>query len=216
MKVKVYVRPVEGKGNFKGYANAVVNGITIKDLTIKDGKYGLYVEMPNVYVESKNQYTSLISGVNKELREALATACKEALENPQHEASVGDKAEKMHYSVHYHAMNHESLRGMASLTIREEGSEKSMMTIQNIRIINNKDKEGFVISMPSKRYEKDGKTNYSEVVKYNDNDRKFINGLIAGEVNKELKKNKNLEPSYLVSEEPAQDVPQAQKEDLQR
>ena len=182
MKIQVYVKPVENKGIFKGYANAYVNGITLYNLRIKETNHGLFVEMPSV--KNGNEYKQVITGVCKELRSQLTDACKQALESDDHKGVSGKEAKQLKYTVHYlenKSKNKSKLKGIASLTIQEDGMTKSMMTIQNIKIYQNDKNKSLNVILPSKKISYKETTTYYDFIVFDSKTDKFIKGIICKE-----------------------------------
>lgn len=206
MKCKVELRKPENQyGKLVAFGDAMIdNSVLIKDIRVFQGENGVYARMPQVTVQKEDgtKYRDLITGVSREFSDFLNKAVKKAYEGIQDQKSVSlvleDKTlpdNALYYTPHYKNMDKGNLKGMCSLTvgIREKDGfkapEKSLFTIQSIRVMQN-DKGNLFVSMPSKK-SKSEKYDYTDIVVMTKKSQDFVNGLI---INKALTHDKSKEP----------------------
>ena len=100
MNIKVRIdRMLDGSGSTKAYASVNLDdAIVIRDVSVKDGKNGLFAQMPfRSYLDRKGnrQFSSTVFGQTKEIRDALNSAVLEAYtQQLQHRETVEQTAQE--------------------------------------------------------------------------------------------------------------------------
>lgn len=175
MRITAKFRDYEN-GATKGFVDFVVDGsIGIKDAKLVEGEFGPFIGFAQRKVGE--EYRDVITGVSREFSEQLLQAAQAARESEDRKAVIGEKG-KPFYNVRATALKDPkgATKALASLTVREnETSEKSMFTINDIRVIEGE--KGLFVGLPSVKT-KNESFPYSALCYFTGGSDRFLDNLI--------------------------------------
>lgn len=185
---KLYVHNLRKQENskVKAYADVTIgNAITLRGIKLISGEKGDFVAMPSrkYQKDGEDKYKDIFYPKSEEARATLLDTFQKAYESEDGYAySNGDLNPEFSVIVYPMENGSSSLVAWATLSVGDE------FIVNNIAI--NKT-TNLTVNFPSTKYEKDGKTKYSELVapkkaEWTDNDgkacskdyRKIISGLV--------------------------------------
>lgn len=172
MNYKIKVNQIKKEGsNLRGFATVVFGeNFKITNITILDGKNGLYVQMPRYRTNEldengKNVYRDFCNPTTKEFREELYGNILETYESPDFDEMYvgyrkGDTPAKMEYETLVTPFEREgsAIRGLARIFFEDS------FIVNNVSVLSGKDTE--FVAMPSyktNQKDKEGRSVYQDV-----------------------------------------------------
>lgn len=175
MKISAKFRDYEN-GATKGFVDFVVDGkLGIKDAKLIEGEFGPFIGFAQRKVGE--EYRDVITGVSREFSSALLEAAQAARESENRQAAVGEKGNPF-FNVRATALKNPkgATKALASLTVKEnETSEKSMFTINDIRVIEGE--KGLFVSLPGIKTNNE-KYPYNALCYFTGENERFLDNLI--------------------------------------
>ena len=159
---KFYVHNLrkQENGKVKAYADITVgNAITLRGIKLIAGEEGEFVAMPSRRYEKdgETKYANIFHLKSEEAQTVLLETFRKAYEAENGYAySSGDVNPEFDVTISAARSSSTNLKAWATLAVGDD------FIIPNIAI--NETSKGLMVNFPSKKYEKDGETKYTELV----------------------------------------------------